>query len=200
MKRAKTVDEYVAAQGRFADVVAELRRVLLATGLEESVKWGAPSYGHGGKNVVGVAAFKEHCALWFHQGALLEDAAGHFEDPEAVGSKAKAMRQWRFRTKADVKARAIKAYVQEAIGHLEAGREIKAERGGAVEVPPELAAALAKRPKARKAFEAMTPGKQREYAGHVAEAKREDTKARRIEKILPMIEAGGGLHDRYRNC
>ncbi len=48
--------------------------------------------------------------------------------------------------------------------------------------------------------EAITPGKQREYAEHVASAKRDDTKQKRIDKILPMITAGVGLHDKYRNC
>lgn len=51
---------------------------------------------------------------------------------------------------------------------------------------------------AKKAFDALSPGKRREYADHVAEAKRDDTKARRVEKILPMIRSGVGLHDRYR--
>lgn len=198
MKGAKTVDEYVAKCEAFGDVVARLREVLNGTPLEEGIKWGAPSYGYAGKNVVGIAAFKEHCALWFHQGALLEDAAGHFEDPAAVGSSAKAMRQWRFHSVKEVKARAIKAYVKEAMALVDDGKEIKPERGKAIEIPPELAALLAKRAKLRKAFDALSPGKRREYADHVAEAKRADTKERRLEKIAPMIEAGVGLHDRYR--
>lgn len=198
MKRCKTVDEYVQQSGSFEAVVVKLRDVLRATPLEEGIKWGAPAYGYGGKNVVGIAAFKEHCALWFHQGALLEDAGGLFEDPESVGSKAKAMRQMRFASVKDVKVRTIKAYVKEAIALVDAGKEIKPERGKAVNVPPELQAAFKGRAKLKKAFEALTPGKQREYAEHVAEAKQEATKLRRIEKIAPMIEAGVGLNDRYR--
>lgn len=71
---------------------------------------------------------------------------------------------------------------------------------GSVELPPELAAALKKRAKAKKGYDALTPGKQREYANYIAGAKRDATKQSRIEKILPMIEAGVGLHDKYRNC
>ncbi len=52
----------------------------------------------------------------------------------------------------------------------------------------------------KKAFDAMTPGKRREYADHISEAKRTETKTSRLAKILPMIAAGAGLHDKYRKC
>lgn len=200
MKRAKTVDEYVSSQERFEDLVGELRAALVATPLSETVKWGAPCYTHDGKNVVTIGAFKNHCALWFHLGALMSDAGSRFEDPEAVGSKAKGMRQWRFGEDDEVVADEIAAYVDEAIGLVESGARIAPDKKAGVDVPPELQAALAKSAPARKAFEALTPGKQREYAAHVADAKQAATKARRVEKILPMIRKGAGLHDRYRDC
>ena len=81
-----------------------------------------------------------------------------------------------------------------------AGKEIQVDRKKPVVVPPELKAVLTKRKKTAKAFDALTPGKQREYAEHIAEAKRDATKQSRLEKIVPMIEAGVGLHDKYRNC
>ena len=90
--------------------------------------------------------------------------------------------------------------ITQAIANQRAGKVLAADRNKPVDVPPELLAALAKRPKVRKAFDSLTKGKQREYAEHIAEAKREATKASRLEKILPMIEAGAGLHDKYRNC
>jgi uncharacterized protein YdeI (YjbR/CyaY-like superfamily) len=60
--------------------------------------------------------------------------------------------------------------------------------------------AMTKNKKANTQFEAMTIGKQREYAEYIADAKREETKLKRIEKILPMIAQGKGLNDKYRNC
>lgn len=200
MKGAKTVDEYVSSQERFGDLVRDLRAALVATPLAETVKWGAPCYTYSGKNVVTIGAFKEHCALWFHLGALMSDAEARFEDSEAVNSKAKGMRQWRFTEDDEVDAHEIAAYVDEAIELVESGAKIAPEKKSGVDVPPELEAALAKSGPARKAFEALTPGKQREYAAHVAEAKQAATKARRVERILPMIRKGVGLHDRYRNC
>ena len=50
------------------------------------------------------------------------------------------------------------------------------------------------------AFKKLTPGKQREYANHISEAKRDATKESRLQKITPMIIEGKGLHDKYKNC
>ena len=60
--------------------------------------------------------------------------------------------------------------------------------------------ALTKNKQAKASFDKLTKGKQREYADYIAEAKREETKVKRLEKILPMIKEGKGLHDKYRNC
>lgn len=194
----KTVDEYLDRAVRWQKELAKLREVLLSTGLEETVKWGAPCYTSDGKNIVGIGGFKSYVGLWFFQGALLQDEAGVLIN--AQEDKTKAMRQWRFESMKDIKVRQIKSYVKEAIEHQRAGREIKADRRKPVVVPKELKAALSKNKEARDAFAAMSVSCQRAYAEHIAEAKRDETKERRLEKIMPMIAAGGGLHDKYRNC
>ncbi|MCA8968166.1 MAG: YdeI/OmpD-associated family protein [Planctomycetes bacterium] len=197
MPRAKSVDEYLSQNEDWRPVLEKLRKILASTELEESIKWGAPSYGFGTKNVVGLGAFKQHVSLWFHQGVFLEDPDGVLH---VAQDKTKAMRQWRFHSPKDVVVLRVRDYVARAIENQRAGKELAPSRGKAVEVPTELAMALAKRKAAQKAFATMTPGKQREYAEHVASAKREATKLSRIEKILPMIEQGVGLNDKYRNC
>ncbi|MCB9882756.1 MAG: YdeI/OmpD-associated family protein [Planctomycetes bacterium] len=197
MPRAKSVDEYLSQNEDWRPVLEKLRKILASTELEESIKWGAPCYGFGTKNVIGLAAFQRHVSLWFHQGVFLADPDGVLQ---AAQDKTKAMRQWRFHAPKDVVVKRVRDYVDRAIENQRAGKELAPSRGEEVEVPSELAAALAKRKAAQKAFSAMTPGKQREYAEHVASAKREATKLARVEKILPMIEQGVGLHDKYRNC
>ncbi len=198
MRRAKSVDEYIAGHPEWASALEKLRKILNATELEETVKWGGPCYTVGGKNVVGIAAFTEHVALWFHQGVFLSD-------PDKVLINAqegttKALRQWRFSSDREIKATKVKAYLLEAIENQRHGKAIKPDRNKPVIVPRELKAALAKKTKAKKAFAALTPGRQREYADHIASAKRDETKTSRLAKILPMIAAGGGLHDKYRDC
>ncbi len=196
MQRYETVDEFIENAEHWQEELIRLREILQSTKLVETVKWGGPCYTHNGKMLVGLGGFKSYFGLWFHQGALLSD-------PEKVlinvqEGKTKALRQWRFQSKKDIKARLIKAYVKEAIELQEAGKEIKADRSKPFVVPPELAAAFKKNKKAKAAFDELTKGRQREYADYIADAKREETKLKRLEKILPMLAAGVGLHDKYR--
>jgi len=196
MKGHRTADEFFAKARAWKAELAELRAILRGCGLEETVKWGGPVYTSDGKNVVGIGGFQSYFGLWFFQGALLADRKKLLIN--AQEGRTKALRQMRFRSAAEVDARAIRAYVKEAIGSIERGEEIRPDRAKKLAVPPELEAALAKRRRARAAFDALTPGKRREYAEYVASAKRDETKRTRIDKILPLIEAGVGLHDKYR--
>ena len=109
-------------------------------------------------------------------------------------------RQWRFGSEREIKLTKVKAYVAEAIANQRSGKAIKADRNKPLVIPPELKAALARNAKAKTAFAALTKGRQREYADHISSAKQDRTKRSRLEKILPMIESGAGLHDKYRNC
>lgn len=198
MKRYETVDDYVANGGEWQNELKRLREILQSTPLTEEVKWGAPCYTYSGKNVVGLAAFKGWVCLWFHQGALLKDDSKVLMN--AQEGKTKALRQWRMTGAKDIKPGIIKRYVKEAIGLVDAGKEIKAERRKSVNVPDELTKAMRRHKGATAGFRGLTPGKQREYAEYIASAKRDDTKQKRVDKILPMIAAGVGLNDKYRNC
>jgi len=177
------------------DGLRTLRKILLASGLEETVKWGSPCYTHGGENVVGLGAYKSYFGLWFYQGVLLPDSQKVLVN--AQKGKTKALRQWRFTDEVVDEERVVE-YLRAAIEIQESGKRIKAERGRPVEIPPELGSALSSDAEAREAFDKLTLGRRREYADYVADAKRAETKARRIDKILPMIRSGAGLNDTYR--
>ncbi len=198
MKRHETVDQFIAATKAWRKELTELRSILRSTPLEETVKWGAPVYTCDGKNVAGIGAFKSYFGLWFFQGALLADRKKVLIN--AQEGKTKALRQLRFQSIDEIDRKLIRAYVKEAVGLVKQGIEIKPSRNKPVTVPAELQAAFRKKGKARKSFEKMTLGKRREYAEYIASAKREETRQKRIDKILPMIESGVGLNDKYRNC
>lgn len=198
MKGHKTVDDYIEAAEHWQDELIRLRKILRSTDLEETVKWGAPCYTHDGKNVVGMASFKSYVGLWFHQGALLGDRKRVLIN--AQEGKTRALRQWRFRSKKEIDARLIQSYVREAIDLLERGREIKPKRNQPVRVPLELESAVGKNKKTKAGFEKLTPGRQREFAEYIRAAKRQETKLKRLEKIIPMIQVGRGLNDKYRDC
>lgn len=192
---ARTVDEYIDNSEQ-AVALKRLRKILLSTELEECVKWGVPCYTIDGKNVVGIGAFKTYFGLWFHQGALLSDKRRVLVNAQA--GKTKALRQWRMQSAKDIDAAAVKAYVKEAIALAKEGRAVPPAGKTTLNVPPELKTALQKNKAAGASFKKLRPGLQKEYASYIAEAKRDDTKLRRIKKILPMIKAGQGLNDKYR--
>ena len=196
MKAFKTVDDFINGNKQWHDELVILRKILNSTELQETVKWGGPCYTFAGKNVVGMGAFKSYFGLWFFQGALLRDKKKVLIN--AQEGRTKALRQWRFQSLDEVDPKLIKAYIKEAIEVQKSGVEIKQDRDKPVMVPAILKEALLKDKKAGESFKQLTKGKQREYANHVASAKREETKQKRLEKILPMILVGKGLNDKYK--
>ena len=196
MARPKTVDDYIRTADSWQDELTRLREILHGTGLVEEIKWGAPCYTHKGKNVVGLGAFKSYVGLWFHQGALLQDEKNVLIN--AQEGKTRALRQWRMRSARDIKPAVIARYVNEAIQLVEEGKRIGPARNKTLVVPPELKRALQNDKTVESGFNSLTPGRQREFAEYISEAKRADTKQSRIRKIVPMIKAGVGLQDKYR--
>ncbi len=132
----------------------------------------------------------------FCQGALLQDDQDVLVNAQT--GRTRALRQWRFNDGKQIKVGQIKSYVKEALELAQAGQSTKPQRDKPVPVPAELKAALAKNRKAGAKFDKMSKSCRREYAEYIAEAKRDDTKQRRLKKILPMIASGGGLNDKYR--
>lgn len=194
--KAASADEFYAGADRFFAELAALRAILLEFPFEETVKWGAPFYCVGGVNVVGVAAFKDHFALWFPQGALLADARRVLVN--AQEGKTAAQRQWRMRAAGDIKPAILRAYLKEAIALARAGARVPQAKPAPARLPAELDAALRADSRASAAFARLSEGRRREYAAYIAEAKLEATRARRVAKVMPMIRAGVGLNDAYR--
>lgn len=196
MRRYKNVDDYMKNVGIWRAEQKRLREILQETELTEDIKWGGPVYTYNGQNVVGIGGFKFYFGLWFFQGALLKDKRKVLIN--AQEGKTKALRQWRMQSAKEINPTVIKAYISEAIELVKKGQKIGPEKNKPVVVPAELKSALAKNLEARRGFENLRRGLQREYTEHIASAKREETKKKRIQEILPMIAAGKGLHDKYR--
>lgn len=196
MKSIKTVDDYIAKSTQWQDVLTKLREIILSTGLEETVKWGGPAYTLNGKNIVGLGAFKSYTGIWFFQGVFLKDEKNKLVN--AQEGKTRALRQWRFNSVKEMDPDLIKSYIFEAIDNQKEGKEIKPARTKPVVIPPELQNAFQRNSTLQDRFNELSPACKREYAEYVAEAKREDTRLRRIEKIIPMIMEKAGLNDKYK--
>jgi uncharacterized protein YdeI (YjbR/CyaY-like superfamily) len=196
MKKVTNVAEFIEKQEHNQEILEKLREILNSTELEETIKWGAPTFTINGKNVVGMGSFKSYAGLWFFNGVFLKDKSKVLVSAD---DKTKALRQWRFNSVDEIDEKLVKSYVLEAIENQKQGRELKPAKDKPLEIPAELKSALKNDGAAAKdAFEKLTKGKKREYAGHIASAKREATKESRLEKILPMIREGKGLHDKYK--
>jgi uncharacterized protein YdeI (YjbR/CyaY-like superfamily) len=194
----KSVDQYIETHPSWEQELLSLREILQNTELEECIKWGAPVYALDGKNVVGMAAFKNHCALWFFNGALLKENTALLYN--AQEDKTKALRQIRFKKEDEIKPEILQKYIAEAIQNQREGKEIKPLKNKTLVLPLELKEELEKDEHLKNSYYKLTKGKQREYADYISEAKREVTKKSRLEKIKPMIKNGVGLHDKYKNC
>ncbi|NJW54004.1 YdeI/OmpD-associated family protein [Salinimicrobium oceani] len=194
----KSAEEYIGAHPSWESELRDLREMILTQDVEETIKWGAPVYTVGGKNVISIAAFKNHCAMWFYNGALLRENTALLEN--AQDGKTKALRQIRFERGEELPLQELRNYVSEAIQNQKEGKEIKPVKAKEVEIPAEISAAFSDDPSFEVAFQNLTPGKQREYCEHIAQAKREATKQSRLEKIIPMVKSGVGLHEKYKNC
>lgn len=172
-----------------------LQQILNKTELVETTKWGAPVYTHNGKNIVGFVGFKNHFTLWFYNGVFLIDP---YKVLVSAQEKNKALRQWRFNSKAEIEEQKILEYVKEAIKNSDEGKEIKPEKFKSVSIPDLLQNEFNQDKNLKSAFEKLSPGKQKDYILHIDEAKQEKTKLARIEKIKPIILEGMGLHDKYK--
>lgn len=184
----------MAYRERWEAEIAEMRRVLAGLAMKEECKWGKPTYTADGKNIVILQGFKEYFALGFFQGALLKDPKKLLVQLGQVH----AGRVMKFTGVKDIKAKAatIKAYVREAIAVEEAGLRLPKRKTSDLPVPDELKAQFRKDPRFARAFEALTPGRQRSYLHHFGAAKQSATRVARIKKATPAIFEGRGFLER----
>jgi uncharacterized protein YdeI (YjbR/CyaY-like superfamily) len=184
----------MAYQARWEAEIAAMRRVLGGLAMTEECKWGKPTYTVDGKNIVIMQGFKEYFALGFFQGALLKD-------PKKVLvqlGQLQAGRVMKFTSAKEITAKAatIKAYVREAIAVEKAGLRMKRKKTSDFPVPEELRERFRRDPRFKRAFEALTPGRQRSYLYHFAAAKQSATRVARIERAMPAILEGRGFLER----
>ncbi len=171
-----------------------LRSIILDCGLIEELKWGVPCYTFRGSNVVLIHGFKEYCAILFHKGAFLKDPEGILIQQTKNVQAARQMRFTELKEIQDLKT-SIKAYVFEAIEVEKAGLKVELKETSDFPMVDELKARLENDSELKKAFESLTPGRQRGYLLYFSKAKQAKTRESRIEKFIPKIFEGKGLQD-----
>lgn len=188
------VDWYFTKNKKWQGEIETLRSIVLDCGLTEELKWGVPCYTLEDSNVVLIHVFKEYCALLFHKGVLLKDPNGILiQQTENV----QAARQLRFTNLQEIekRKRIIKAYIKEAIEVEKAGLKVPMKKTKEFDMPEEFQNKLNEMPALKKAFKALTPGRQRGYLLFFSSAKQAATRTARVEKHVQQILDGKGLDD-----
>jgi uncharacterized protein YdeI (YjbR/CyaY-like superfamily) len=191
------VDFYFSKATKWQEEIGKLRTIALDCGLTEELKWGVPCYTFEKGNLVLIHVFKEYCAFLFFKGALLNDSKGILvQQTENVQSA----RQVRFTNTREIVRleKVLKTYIYEAIEVEKAGLKVKLKKSSEYKVPVEFKTKLDKKAGLKKAFEALTPGRQRAYLLYFSAPKQAKTRESRIEKYVPLILKGKGLSDNLK--
>jgi uncharacterized protein YdeI (YjbR/CyaY-like superfamily) len=188
------VDFFFNKAKQWKEELETLRTIVLDTDLTEELKWGVPCYTYNGSNVVLIHAFKDYCALLFHKGVLLKDPEGILiQQTENVQSA----RQIRFAHLDEITeyASVLKNYIREAIEVEKSGAKVPMKTTKEFAVAEEFQQKLDDNPALKKAFESLTPGRQRGYLLYFSSAKQAKTREARIEKYMDQIMEGKGIDD-----
>ena len=188
------VDWFFAKDTKWQKEYEKLRTMILDCGLMEELKWGCPCYTFENTNIVLIHGFKEYCALLFFKGALLNDPNGILIQQT---KNVQSARQIRFTNVREIvkMEKVVKGYVYEAIEVERAGLKVKLKKTADFKVPEEFQKKLIKSAALKKAFESLTPGRQRAYIFYFSQAKQSKTREERVEKYIKQILSGKGLDD-----
>jgi uncharacterized protein YdeI (YjbR/CyaY-like superfamily) len=203
MKTNPKVDWFFNKAKKWQEEYDRLRMIVLDCGLTEELKWGCPCYtiptgsskqGSENSNIVLIHGFKEYCALLFMKGALLKDKKGILiQQTENV----QAARQIRFKHVDEIvdMESTLKSYIKEAVKVEKAGLKVPLKKASEFKMPEEFQHVLDENAALKKAFYALTPGRQRGYLLYFSSAKQSKTREARVEKHMKQILDGKGLED-----
>ncbi|WP_395613613.1 YdeI/OmpD-associated family protein [Allosphingosinicella sp.] len=199
MKTDPRIDAYIDTRiGDFArPILTHLRAVMheACPEGEETLKWSHPSFMYKGKILASFAAFKAHAAFGFWSGNQVVDTSG---------AEATAMGQFgRLTSLADLPDRkTLIALTHKAMKLIDEG--VKPERSKSVKppftVPQDLQAAIEAAPMAKATWAGFPPSCQREYVEWVTEAKRDETRTKRLNQTIEWLTEGKKRNWKYENC
>jgi uncharacterized protein YdeI (YjbR/CyaY-like superfamily) len=188
------VDWFFTKPTKWQEEYGKLRTIALDCGLTEELKWGNPCYTLGDKNIVLIHGFKEYCAYLFFKGALMKDAK-HILIQQTPNVQ--VPRQVRFTNVKEITklTPTLKAYIKEAIEVEKSGVKATLKKASEYKVPEEFQNKLDENPALKKAFYALTPGRQRGYLFYFSQAKLAKTREERVVKYMKQIMLGKGIDD-----
>ena len=194
MNATKQVDGYIRKNEQWQDELQMLRRIILTSPLTEEVKWRVPVYTLDGKNVLFLGSMNECCVLSFIKGVLMKDPKRILIQQTEESQSVRIIRFTNVREIEQMES-TLKAYIGEAIEVEKSGLKVKLKTITERKIPDELQTQFNKSPGLKKAFQSLTPGRQRAYLLYIGGAKQSQTREARVMKHLPRILQGKGLDD-----
>lgn len=199
--RDPRIDAYIARSAEFARPILEHIRALVHEAcpqVEETIKWSMPMFVNAGGILCNMAAFKAHASFGFWKHALVVGDAA--DSGEGMGSFGKLTSIRDLPSK-----RQLLVYIRKAARINEQGMKGPAVRKAATpkplpETPDDFAEALRRNAAAGKCFDGFAPGRRREYLEWILEAKRPETRARRIAQAVEWLAEGKSRNWKYENC
>lgn len=192
--RDPRIDAYIAKSADFAKpILAHIRDIVhtACPDVEETYKWSSPTFMYGGSILCGMAAFKEHCHFHFWKGALILD-----ENGASVTDSTRSLKKV-----SDVPSkRQLTSFIKQAMKLNEEGVSVaktRAKAKPALAVPDDLTSALKKNKKAAATFAEFSPSHRREYIEWITEAKREETREKRIAQAVEWMSEGKARNWKY---
>jgi len=201
-KKDKRVDAYIAEAADFAKPVLKHLRELVHSAcpeVEETIKWKFPTFMHKGM-LCGMAAFKQHCTFGFWKHTLIIDRhSASNRTEEAMGQMG------RITSLQDLPSdKVLIGYIKQAVQLNEQGvkapRSEKPKTKKKLGIPPILTDALKRNKQAQHTFENFSPSHKREYIEWINEAKRDETRAKRLETTIAWLSQGKPRNWKYMNC
>ncbi len=188
------VNFYFEKEARWQEEVKQLRVIAIECNLFEQLKWGTPCYTLNGSNIVLIHTFKEYCAFLFFKGALMKDEKGILIQQS---KNVQSARQIRFTSLKEINLlkKDLKAYILQAIEIEKSGAKVDLKKVSELERAEEFQTKLDEMPDLKKAFESLTPGRQRAYLLHFSQPKQSQTRESRVLKYIPQMLNGKGLND-----
>ncbi|WP_035649606.1 YdeI family protein [Flavobacterium sp. ASV13] len=188
------VDFFFDKATKWQEELEQMRTIALECQLNEELKWGNPCYMYQDSNVVLIHAFKDYCAFLFFKGALLKDTNGILIQQSENVQAARHIRFTSLKEIVDLKP-ILKTYIYQAIEIEKAGLKVTLKKTSDFPVSEEFQKKQDENPELKKAFEDLTPGRQRAYLLHFSQPKQAKTREARVEKHTQNILDGKGLND-----
>ena len=190
----ESIKQYIETVKYWKEEIILLRSILLECELTETYKWKQPCYTANEKNVVLIGSFKNHCGLLFFKGSHLKDEFQILEKPGVHSQEGRIIKLTSTQQIQELKD-VIKKYIKQSIDAEKSGKSAPTIQLTDVDYSPELVVAFEENHDFKKAFEALTPGRQRAYHIYFSAAKQSVTRKDRIEKYMQQILNGKGIND-----